>query len=129
MSVDPYPLALSLFSIRLGLRFHSCRLALFMDFTTDKCKHSRCYYYQVGACCDYVVNLTSVLLCVNFRVSSISVVLVHDHVKFPIQRHGIDILVFTSTSASSTNSLFRSSLRWDDECKGKANNNSKQAIS
>ena len=39
-------------------------------------------------------------------MSSISVVLVHDNVKFAIQRHCIDILVFTSTSASSTNSLF-----------------------
>jgi len=37
-----------------------------MDFTADKCKYSRCYYYQVGACRDCVVNLISVLFLRQF---------------------------------------------------------------
>ena len=66
--------------------------------------------------------------CVNFRVSSISVVLVHDHVKFLVQRYGIDILVyvFDFSELRSFNLVF--SLRWDDECKGRPNNHSIQAI-
>ena len=55
--------------------------------------------------------------------------IVHDHVKFLVQRYGIDILVyvFDFSEQRSFNLVF--SLRWDDECKGRANNHSRQAIS
>ena len=63
-----------------------------------------------------------------FRVFFIASCIVHDHVKFLVQRYGIDILVyvFDFSEQRSFNLVF--SLRWDDECKGRPNNHSIQAI-